>query len=76
MQGRSADSEELVTFLTPQEVSEMLRVSIYTVRRWINQGRLPAYKLGRVWRIRGTDFNDWLLHQSTTGAGTPGASPT
>jgi len=75
MQDRAAEGEELDMFLTPQEVSDLLRVSIYTIRRWINQGRLPAYKLGRVWRIRGTDFNDWLLRQSTTST-TPGASPT
>jgi len=57
-------TEELDTFLTPQEVSEMLRVSIYTVRRWINEGRLPAYKFGRVWRIRSADFEVWLSHQA------------
>ena len=57
---------EIETFLTPQEVSEVLRVSIYTVRRWINGGQLPAYKLGRVWRIRNTDFDTWLRQRSTS----------
>ena len=50
-------------FLTPQEVSELLQVSVYTVRRWIKQGELPAYKVGRLWRIKNGDLNTWLDQQ-------------
>jgi len=46
--------------MTPQEVSDLLQVSVYTVRRWINQGELPAYKVGRVWRLRRSDVTAWL----------------
>jgi excisionase family DNA binding protein len=47
-------------FLTPQEVSDLLRVSVYTVRRWIKDGNLPAYKVGRAWRIHENEMNKWL----------------
>ena len=47
-------------FLTPQEVSEFLRVSVYTVRRWIKEGQLPAYKVGRGWRISESEIGAWL----------------
>jgi excisionase family DNA binding protein len=50
-------------FLTPQEVSDLLQVSVYTVRRWIKQGELPAYKVGRLWRIKKDDLNRWLSRQ-------------
>ncbi len=50
-------------FLTPHEVSELLQVSVYTVRRWIKQGELPAYKVGRLWRIKKGDLNTWLDQQ-------------
>lgn len=53
------------SFLTPQEVSDILRVSVYTVRRWIKEGDLPAYKVGRGWRISGAAIDEWLgQHQS------------
>ena len=65
MRGELQHSDDSETFLTPQEVSETLRISIYTVRRWINEGHLPAYKFGRVWRIRNSDFDTWLEQQST-----------
>jgi len=58
---------EQQSFFTPQEVSELLRVSVYTVRRWIRQGDLPAYKVGRGWRINVTAIDEWLnQHESTT----------
>ncbi len=47
-------------FLTPQEVSNLLRVSVYTVRRWIKEEKLPAYKVGRLWRIREIELNKWI----------------
>lgn len=50
-------------FLTPKEVSDLLQVSVYTVRRWIKQGELPAYKVGRLWRINEGDLNQWLKQQ-------------
>jgi excisionase family DNA binding protein len=60
MSACSTDEVRQRSFLTPQEVSDLLRVSVYTVRRWIKQGRLPAYKVGRVWRIRESDLDTWL----------------
>jgi putative molybdopterin biosynthesis protein len=61
------NSSEQQSFLTPQEVSELLRVSVYTVRRWIKDGDLPAYKVGRGWRIRETEIDEWLRdNQSVT----------
>jgi len=49
--------------LTPKEVSSLLQVSVYTVRRWIKEGELPAYKVGRLWRIDKRDLNKWLNQQ-------------
>jgi excisionase family DNA binding protein len=65
MRMQAVNPSELQSFLTPQEVSDLLRVSVYTVRRWIKEGDLPAYKVGRGWRIRQSDMGDWLdMNQS------------
>ena len=61
----SANLTEEQPFLTPQEVSDLLRVSIHTVRRWIREERLPAYKVGRAWRISKVDLDKWLNQQRT-----------
>jgi excisionase family DNA binding protein len=60
-------SVEEQPFLTPQEVSDLLQVSVQTVRRWIKEEDLPAYKVGpRVWRIRKDDLDVWLEQQRST----------
>jgi excisionase family DNA binding protein len=54
-------------FLKPQEVATLLRVSTQTVRRWITGGELPAYKVGRAWRIKEIDLAMWLNgHRTAT----------
>ncbi|MGB0383207.1 MAG: helix-turn-helix domain-containing protein [Ardenticatenaceae bacterium] len=37
--------------LTIKEVADYLRLSRITVWRWCNNGKLPAFKVGRGWRI-------------------------
>ncbi|MBN1811637.1 MAG: helix-turn-helix domain-containing protein [Anaerolineae bacterium] len=63
------DVTEETLFLTPQEVSDLLQVSVQTVRRWINEEELPAYKVGpRMWRVSKMDLDAWLEQQRTTAA--------
>ncbi len=45
--------------LTVEEIAEDLRVSEGTVRRWIRQGKLPAFGLGQ-YRIRRADYEKFL----------------
>jgi excisionase family DNA binding protein len=42
--------------LTTSEVAEYERVTPLTVRRWIQQGKLPAVRVGRDYRIIGRDL--------------------
>ena len=46
--------------LTIVDVSEYCKVSIRTVRRWVADDKLPAYKLGNQWRISPNDFDIFL----------------
>ena len=67
MSPSSANPTGEQSFLNPQEISDLLRVSVQTVRRWIKEGSLPAYKVGpRMWRIRKTDLDEWLDRQRST----------
>jgi excisionase family DNA binding protein len=57
------------TFLTVAEVAEMLKLNQQTVRNWIDQGRLPALRVGRRVRIRRSDLEKVLQESSTTSGG-------
>lgn len=53
---RSKDLE----LLTTEEAASYLKVSKYTVWRWCKEGRLPAFQIGRAWRIRKTKLNEMI----------------
>jgi excisionase family DNA binding protein len=63
------------SFLTVAEVAELLKLNQQTVRNWIEQGSLPALRVGRRVRIRRSDF-DRLLEAGYTGGSRSNADAT
>ncbi|MFL5829063.1 MAG: helix-turn-helix domain-containing protein [Solirubrobacteraceae bacterium] len=63
------------SFLTVAEVAEMLKLNQQTVRNWIDQGSLPALRVGRRVRIRRSDLDRVLADSYSGGAGTSPAEP-
>jgi excisionase family DNA binding protein len=58
-----SQSEPEETYLTVAEVAETLKLNQQTVRNWIDQGTLPALRVGRRVRIKRSDF-ERILEQS------------
>jgi len=52
-----------------KELSKYLRVETTTLYHWSKQGRIPAYKLGTMWRFRKSDIDEWLEGQKTQPGG-------
>ena len=46
-----------------KDVAELLSVSDTTVRRWLAEGKIPAYRLNRQYRFSRAEIEDWLLKQ-------------
>jgi excisionase family DNA binding protein len=65
------------SFLTVAEVAEMLKLNQQTVRNWIDQGSLPALRVGRRVRIKRSDLERVLAegYSAGTGAAVPAAGP-
>ena len=49
-----------MNYLTPEEIAAKLRVDISTVRRWIKLGQLPAFQVGRQYRIEEPAYEAFL----------------
>ncbi len=75
MSASTPDSDE--TYLTVAEDAATLKLNQQTLRNWIDQGRLPALRVGRRVRIKRSDFQR-ILDESYSGAlisETPSAGP-
>ena len=51
--------------LTVEEVAERLKISTTTVIRFIDNNKLKAAKIGRQWRIRETELENFIEKSST-----------
>jgi excisionase family DNA binding protein len=49
--------------LTVQEVADYLKISRTTVWRWCNDGKLPAFKIGRGWRLHRSSVDELIDQQ-------------
>lgn len=47
-------------FLTTKEISQLLKVNVLTVRRWIKARKLPATLLGKEFRVKKKDFERFI----------------
>jgi len=51
---------EVVKIFTVEEVSEILKVTTLTLRRYLRSGELKGSKIGGQWRISQEQINDFL----------------
>ena len=49
--------------LEPHEVAELLKLRYPTVLDLSRRGVLPAFKIGKHWRYRRADLEEWMARQ-------------
>ncbi|GHV14279.1 helix-turn-helix domain-containing protein [Clostridia bacterium] len=42
------------------DVAEHIQVHKDTIRLWIKRGEIPAHKMGKQWRFRISEIDDWI----------------
>jgi excisionase family DNA binding protein len=62
-------------FLTTDEVLDYLQINLRTVYRLIKAGKLPAVRVGRQWRFRKKDIDNWLAANRSAGRTEGAARP-
>lgn len=45
---------------TLKEVQEYLGVGRETILQWIAKRNMPAYKVGRLWKFKLSEVDDWI----------------
>lgn len=47
-------------YYTIKEVAKMLKVAYLTVYRWVQSGKLTAYKAGKQYRVKKADLDKFI----------------
>ena len=47
-------------WLSVDEIAEHLGVSRDTIYNWINEKKMPAHKVGKLWKVRTKEVDDWI----------------
>ncbi len=67
MPAKSGGSKLGTQWLSVEDIANELSVSIETVRNWIRKRRLIAYRVGRDYRVKKTDYEKFLEERRTGG---------
>ena len=59
-------SEKEERLLTLDEVAAFLHMNPMTLYLWVKDGKLPAFKIGKVWRFIKKEIDEWLKSQKYT----------
>ena len=46
-----------------KDVADLLNVSEVTIRRWLADGKIPAYRINNQYRFSREEIEDWVLTQ-------------
>jgi excisionase family DNA binding protein len=53
-------------WISLQEACDYLGVKHHTIMRWIEQRGMPAFKVGKLWRFKTADIDEWDKRDGTS----------
>lgn len=53
--------ESASQWLTVEQVAAHLKVSKESVYRWLEAKKIPAHRLGRLWRFQQAEVDAWVM---------------
>lgn len=55
-------------WLSVEEIAQYLGVSKDTVYTWINKKKMPAHKIGRLWKFKKDEVDIWVRDGKASGS--------
>jgi excisionase family DNA binding protein len=47
-------------WLSVEEIAEHLNVSKESIYRWLDRGKIPAHRVGKLWRFDALEVDEWV----------------
>jgi excisionase family DNA binding protein len=54
--------EQPERWLSVNEIAEHLGVSKETVYRWLEKNKIPAHRVGKLWKFKATEVDEWIFN--------------
>lgn len=54
-------------WLSVEEIAEYLGISKDTVYTWIANKAMPAHRIGRFWKFKRTEIDEWIRRGTAAG---------
>jgi excisionase family DNA binding protein len=49
-----------------EDIADHLKVSKETVYRWLEKGKIPAHRVGKQWRFKASEVDEWVTSGSAS----------
>lgn len=57
---------ELQPWLSVEGIAEYLGVSKETIYRWLERKKIPAHRIGKLWKFKPYEVDQWVLSGGAT----------
>ena len=47
-------------WVSVEQIAHHLNVKTFTIYKWLERKTMPAHKVGRLWRFKITDVDEWV----------------
>ena len=54
------EKQNIENWMSMSSITEYLDVSRETVLQWINNRNMPAHKVGRLWKFKASEVDEWI----------------
>jgi excisionase family DNA binding protein len=54
------EKQNIENWMSMKSITEYLDVSRETVLQWINNRNMPAHKVGRLWKFKASEVDEWI----------------
>ncbi len=48
-------------WLSVEEIASHLGVAAITVYRWLEKGKIPAHRVGKLWKFKVSEVDSWVV---------------
>lgn len=55
------DDHNIKGYISIDEAAKYLDVKTITLRSWIKVKKIPAYKIGKLWKFKRSELDAWVL---------------